>query len=301
MSTCIASSYQTQYPFLASIVTTLTLLHDRHLSGTHAISRTTLSHWYKGTAEFKETLMKPVKSQARDALWASASLLGVIQFASFDARTPEEAWPLRPSNPSDLDWLKMSDGKKAVFAITNPLRADSVFRTMSVGHDKLFRFMDEPHDYFRKDAFDLMSSFTDFFDLDPTSSARANPYYKPAMILARLLHATADGNNILEFFGFIMHMGPEMKLLLDQKDAKAMLLVVYWYAKLYRGQWWLYHRGLLEGQGICMYLDKYYGDDIKLQRMLEWPKAELGLEVSPPVRGRICGWPLDAAAVLCVV
>lgn len=294
-----------QYPFLASIVTTLTLLHDRHLSGTHAISPTTLSHWYYGTAKFKETLMKPVKSETRDALWASASLLGVIQFASFEARSPEEAWPLRPPNPADLDWLKMSDGKKAVFAIADPLRADSVFRNMSVGHDQMFRFMHEPHDYFKAHAIDLTSEFTEMYGLGPTTSsglvAANNPYYKPAMILARLLHATCDGNNILEFFGFIMHMGPEMKALLEQKDAKALLLMAYWYAKLYRGQWWLYRRGLTEGRAICLYLEKYHGDDAKLQRMLEWPKAEFGLEVWPAGRARMSVWPEDAATVLCVV
>lgn len=245
--------------------------------------------------------MKPVKSETRDALWASASLLGVIQFASFEARTPEEAWPLRPSNPTDLDWLKMSDGKKAVFTITDPLRANSVFCTMSVGHDRLFRFMSEPHECFKANANDLTSEFTDMFALGPTSAGHANPYYKPAMILARLLHTTCDGNNILEFFGVIMHMGPEMKLLLEQKDAKALLLLVYWYAKLYRGQWWLYRRGLMEGQAICMYLDKYHGDNTKLQRMLERPKAELGLEASPLGRRRISEWHSDAATVLCVM
>lgn len=245
--------------------------------------------------------MRPLKNESRDALWASASLLGVIQFASFDARTPEEAWPFRPSHATDLDWLKMSDGKKAVFAMTNPLRADSVFSTMSVGHDKMFGFMIEPLESLTPEAIDLTRDFCDMFDLGPTSSAAANPYYKPAMTLARLLHTTCDSNNILEFFGFMMHMGPRMKALLDQKDAKALLLVSYWYAKLYRGQWWLQRRGLMEGQAICMYLDKYHGDDAKLQRMLEWPKAEFGLEVSSRRLPRISDWPSDAATVLCVM
>lgn len=298
-----ASLIVMQYSFLRSIVTTLTLLHDRHLSGTQAISRAILSHWYEGTAKFKDTLMKPVQNEARDALWASASLLGVIQFASCDARTPEEAWPLRPSHNTDLDWLKMSDGKKAVFAITNPLRADSVFCTMSVGHDKMFGFMKESCDKLNPAAIDLTRDFSDMFDLGPISSAAANtnPYYKPAMTMARLLHTTCDGNNILEFFGFMMHMGPRMKALLDQKDAKALLLVSYWFAKLYRTQWWLQRRGLMEGRAICMYLDRFHGDDAKLQRMLEWPKAEFGLELPSRRPSRISEWTSDAGTVLCVM
>lgn len=290
-----------QYSFLKNIVITLTLLHDRHLSETHSIDHTILSHWYKGTAKFKETLMQPLKNETRDALWASAALLGVIQFASIDVRTPLEAWPMRPSDPSDLDWLKMSEGKKAIFAMTDPLRADSAFRKMSVNHDSLFRPMIEPQDCHKPNAIDLTRDFVDMFDLGPTSTRYDNPYYRAAMTLARLLHIRCDGNNILEFFGFMMHMGPELRTLLDEKDAKALLLVAYWYAKLYRGQWWLHRRGLMEGQAICMYLDKYHSDNTKLQRMLEWPKAEFGLEVLPPGRFTTPGWSADCAAVLCVV
>lgn len=280
---------------------TLTLLHDRHLSGTPTISRTILSHWYNGTAKFKEALMKPLKNESRDALWASAALLGVIQFASIDVRSVEEAWPLKPSDPTDLDWLKMSEGKKAIFALTDPLRPDSAFRKMSVNHDCLFRPMIDTQDQCNAYAIDLTKDFVDMFDLGPTSSRYDNPYYRPAMILARLLHIKCDGNNIFEFLGFMMHMGPKLRNMLDKKDAKALLLVVYWYAKLYRGQWWLYRRGLMEGQAICMYLDKYHGHDVKLQRMLEWPKAELGLGVSLPGRNTSSHWPSDAAAVLCVM
>lgn len=290
-----------QYPFLKNIVITLTLLHDRHLLGTPAISQTILSHWYKGTAKFKETLMQPLKNETRDALWASAALLGVIQFASIDVRTAEEAWPLKPSDASDLDWLKMSEGKKAIFALTDPLRPDSAFRKMSVNHDSLFRPMIEPQDQYKPHAIDLTRDFVDMFDLGPTSTRYDNPYYRSAMVVARLLHIECDGNNILEFFSFMMHLGPELRSLLDNKDAKALLLVVYWYAKLYRGQWWLRRRGLMEGQAICMYLDKYHGDDTKLQRMLEWPKAELGLDALPPGRLKMSDWPSDATAVLCVM
>ncbi|GAB7323373.1 hypothetical protein MBLNU13_g05833t2 [Cladosporium sp. NU13] len=294
-------SNSVQYPFLKNIVITLTLLHDRHLAGTPSISRAILSHWYHGTAKFKEALMQPLKNEIRDALWASAALLGVIQFASIDVRSVQEAWPLKPSDPSDLDWLKMSEGKKAIFALTDPLRSDSAFRKMSVNHGSLFRPMVEPQDYHKPHAIDLTRDFIDMFDLGPTSTRYDNPYYRPAMMLARLLHIKCDGNNILEFFGFMMHMGPKLRNMLDEKDAKALLLVVYWYAKLYRGQWWLHRRGLMEGQAICMYLDKYHGHDVKLQRMLEWPKAELGLEVSLPGRNSTSHWPSDAAAVLCVM
>lgn len=283
---------------------TLTLMHGRHLTRTSSLSRRILSHWCHGTAKFKETLMRPLKSESRDALWASAALLGLIQFAAFDARTPEEAWPLRPAHASDLDWLKMSDGKKAIFAITDPLRADSVFQMLPIHHNSLFRAYIDPQNFCEPDKVDMTRDFSDMFGLDPSTASKPadNPYYKPAMTLARLLHVQCDRTNIIEFLSLIMHVSPELKRLLDQKDAKALLLVAYWYAKLYRGHWWVQRRGLTEGQAICLYLDRYHGNDAKLQRMLRWPKAEFGLvvtaEESEVTTSR---WAMDAATVLCVV
>lgn len=196
----------------------------------------------------------------------------------------------------------MSDGKKAVWAIANPLRPGSSFRHVSNGHGELFRPMLEPRDFSREERVAMTRDFSDFFDLGPDAvDQSANPYYTTAMGLARLLHVTCDGNNITEFFGFMMHMPPALKDLLARKDAKALLMVAYWYAKLYRYQWWLYRRGLMEGQAICMFLDKYHGGDSRLQRMLVWPKMEFGLETTRDegVVGS-SSW-LSAATVLCVV
>jgi hypothetical protein len=194
------------------------------------------------------------------------------------------------------------DGKKAVFAIADPTRADSVFCKMSTGHDKLWRPLIGPEDSSDTDAVEMTRDFVDMFGLGPnTTCGNTNPYYKAAMALARLLHVKCDRNNVVEFFGFIVNINPELKRLLDQRDAKALLLVVHWYAKLYRAQWWLERRGMIEGRAICIYLDKHHGSDAKLQRLLEWPKAELGLEASPSESETLSGWSTEAATVLCVM
>lgn len=247
--------------------------------------------------------MQPIKDESRDALWASAALMGTIQFATFEARSPEEAWPLKSCGTTDLDWLKMSEGKKAVFAIADPTRSDSVFCKMSTGHQKLWRPLLGTKDCSNTDAVEMTRDFIDMFDLGPTSTSGDNPYYKAAMALARLLHVKCDRNNVVEFFGFIVNINPDLKRLLDQRDAKALLLVVHWYAKLYRAQWWLHRRGMIEGRAICMYLDKHHGNDAKLQRLLQWPKAELGLDASPVESGTFsgCSSSSQAATVLCVM
>ncbi|KAM0721039.1 hypothetical protein Q7P37_003324 [Cladosporium fusiforme] len=289
------------YPFLQHIVITLTLLHDRHLAGAFGVDRQILSHSYQGTSKFKQVLMRPIKEEAKDALWASAALLGAIQIATFEARTPEEAWPLKPHDPSDLDWLKMSEGKKAVFAIASPLRPGSRFCHISNGHGALFRPMIERRACEREDLVSMTRDFSELFGLGPDSRGGENPYYEAGMALARLLHVQCDGNNIIEFFGFMMHLSTEFKRLLAEKDARALLMIAYWYAKLWRGRWWLQQRGLIEGQAICMFLERFHADDARLQRMLEWPKREFGLETSVVRGGAGSVWCESAATVLCVV
>lgn len=245
--------------------------------------------------------MKPIAPETKDALWASAALLGAIQIANFEACTPEEAWPLKPHDPADLDWLKMSEGKKAVFAIASPLRPESRFCHISNGHGALFRPMMERRDCERGDLVGMTRDFSNIFGLGPDSSGTENPYYEAGMTLARLLHVQCDGDNIVEFFGFMMHLSPDFKRLLAMKDAKALLMFAYWYAKLWRGQWWLHRRGLIEGRAICLFLERFHGDDACLQRMLVWPKRELGLDTMNGDGGGGSKWCLSAATVLCVV
>jgi hypothetical protein len=59
-----------------------------------------------------DKLSTSIEPSERDALWACAGLLGALSFSSIQAKTPEEAWPLKPSSPSDLEWLKMSEGRR---------------------------------------------------------------------------------------------------------------------------------------------------------------------------------------------
>lgn len=284
-------------PFLKHIIVALTLLHDRHLSGRVNISEMATLHWYRGTAMFKEALVGTISAAQKDALWASAALLSAIQFASIEACTPEEAWPLKPYCPTDLDWLKMSDGKKAIFKIADPLREDSAFRKFSFTHQTMFR----PVGYTRSDLIHVTRDFTELFGIGPTSTGGNNPYHSPALALTRLLGVECDSMTAIEFFAFIGHLNAEMKVLLECKDSKALLLIACWYAKIYHVQWWIAKRGYMEGRAICMYLDRYHGDDEKIQRLLEWPKAAFGLKYASSSDRPYEAWCPKSEAVLCVL
>src|ERR1700709_114010 len=115
------------------VVQTVTAVHDRYLSTSpwSITSRQTATEFYhltRAAALFNRKLSAPIKPEDRDPLWATAALLGIIAFSSIEASTPEAAWPLKPPEPSDLEWISMSEHKMAVWEVTQPLRVGSPFR-----------------------------------------------------------------------------------------------------------------------------------------------------------------------------
>jgi hypothetical protein len=258
------------------VVLTLTLMHDRYLSASPNTKQSTAEAFYryKGTALFSARLSKPIQPSERDALWVTAVLLGAIAFAGIEAKTPEEAWPLKPPSFLDLDWLRMSDGKNEVSKIADPLRADGAFRTLAPEHQKdclpTYSTVVEPET--------LPSELIKLYGLDATSTTDNNPYHAAASILAPLMNIECNHSTILKFLSFISHMHPDYKRLLERKDPRALLLLAYWYAKVSQyQQWWVWQRVVLECQATCIYLERYHGDDTKIQNFLQFPRMMCGL------------------------
>jgi len=54
-------------------------------------------------------------------------MLGVITFASIEAPTPDETWPLAPSMRTEPEWFKMGQRKSALCRLVEPDRPDSIF------------------------------------------------------------------------------------------------------------------------------------------------------------------------------
>jgi len=262
------------------IVLTLTLMHDRYLSPTQDPKPSTIElyHWYQGTALFNSTLSRPIKNHDRDALWSTAALVGAIAFSSIDARKPEEAWPLKPASSSDLRWLNMSDGKKAIWKLVQPLGPDSIYA--SVASKQYNNFLPV---WSREPNVDtLPAEFVKLYNLGPELDASTNSYHKAVLTLAHLFDMECNHSTILHFLSFISNLDPNYRRKLEEKDPRALLLLAYWFAKLcpYR-QWWVWQRAVLECQAICMYLDKYHGHDSVMQKLLQYPKDVCGLSLRP--------------------
>ncbi|PGH32776.1 hypothetical protein GX50_04430 [[Emmonsia] crescens] len=296
-----------QHPFLLHMVLTMTLMHDRYLSDPPLWPRSSstpqslisspkaLLHWYLGTTLFNTKLSNPsqIHPEERDAIWATSVLLCAITFSYVEASRAEDSWPLKPPSHLDLDWLTISDGKREVWKLSEPLRTDSVFREALVGHaygeghvtasdigtvgdhglnaGSRFCFASD-YDYYSligsvsgsgpngspPDEFLLLHHYITTTFPDPN----LNPYYTALTTLHNLFTAPLKPDTpFAPFLAFITHIDPVYSSLLHHKDQLALLLLAYWYGYIYKseseqGPWWLWSRVRVEGRALCMYLER---------------------------------------------
>ncbi|MCJ1284825.1 hypothetical protein MMC26_004162 [Xylographa opegraphella] len=253
-----------------------TAIHDRFLYGSrHApVTTTELYHLSQAAALFNRKLSAPVEPSERDALWITAILLGSTTFAQIEATKPEEAWPLAAPKPSDLEWLQISSCKEAVWVLTNPLRPDGIFHTLSNEYYK---------EYLAPAAISsgiegIPLLFLQLCGLDTLSTAENSPYYSAVYIIATLLCIESDRLTNARYLSFIGHMKPDFKRLVGQKDSRALLLMAYWYAMGIPLTWWIRRRAEMECQATCLYLENYHADEPVIQVLLRFPRTKCGLE-----------------------
>ena len=247
-------------------------------------------HWSRGVFLLNAKLTKGVAPSERDALWLCAGLLGALIFSSIQAKSPEEAWPLKQqfATPAgDLAWLRMSEGKREIWKIADPLRSDSIFQPLATDYTQYFAPIsseDAPLENLPSDLLSLcnFSSSTTEASISNSESDR-NPYFASVFTLAHLLPKPCSAATFPRFLTFIGFMNTSFRCLLEQKDPAALILMAYWYAKIcHLDSWWVKERAVLECRAICMYLQQCYTNDTeegaKVLRLLEFPKARCGME-----------------------
>lgn len=241
--------------------------HDRYLRGPAFTTRplAEIYHWSKCTTLFNRKLSTPIQPQDRDAIWATATYLGIVCFASLDIATPYEAWPLKSvDNPSDLEWLRMSTGKAIIWELTNPLRESSIFHPMAPVYSQLRAPLRS------SGLANVPSVLQKLCSIDETSTSENNPYYTAVQALAHLAKFTREKAPIFHALAFISHVREEFTMLLGQKEPVALLLLSLWYAAASSAVWWIERRAEVEGRAICLYLERHHSYSSTLMELLPW-------------------------------
>lgn len=240
------------------------LAYDRYLNSSSAHRRTLeeCQHSFRSIALFNQRLDSPIIPDDKDAIWGTAAALAMLAFASPDSSTAEGCWPLRQSEPSDLEWLRMSEGKMSLWNAIDPLRSDSIFRVLAATYSQMHSPMPEQG----IDGID--GSLVTLCQLDDSSTAESNVYFNAVHALSEIQNVPDGKVTVVHAERFTRGIHGPLKILLLEKDPVALLLLHLWLQKAARSIWWIDLRAQVECPAICSYLALYYGEDETIQEFL---------------------------------
>jgi hypothetical protein len=239
-----------------------------------------IHHWTRGLTLFNRELSAPALTRPdRDALWAGASLLVPIGFASIETRRPEEAWPLGPSADGLPDWAKMGSGKLAIWNICKPEEQGSLFSTIFTW----IRAMERSLEWAPPLLLELCGLENGLKNDPPPMAAscdfdnliEGSPYADIILSLFRAPDAQ-DAATVLTAFYSVNHaLQREFGRLLAARDVAALVIMAYWFSQASASQWWLVRRSFLEGQATILYLEKHAAGDARVMQLLQEPRRVL--------------------------
>ncbi|RAL00790.1 Zn(II)2Cys6 transcription factor domain-containing protein [Aspergillus ibericus CBS 121593] len=239
------------HPFLMHIVLTMSSIHHRHLSLSESDHPRAFEahHTSQCVQLLSEKLAHPIPPEERDAVWIGATFLGIVVFSLVSATTVEEVWPLK-SDPSDLEWVRMTKNKMSLWTLIDPLRDDGLFRGMAGEYEEMF----EPT---ATDA-SVPEPMARICHLDEFSTAENNPYFTALHTLLPLWDRSFEEQSRASVLAFPSQMTPAFRNLLHEKDSVALLLLALWYDIAGQVIWWSRQRATVELESICLYIQRYH-------------------------------------------
>lgn len=238
--------------------------YDRHLKSSTDFRRTREEcyHWSQSAGLFHKRLSEPIEAKDKDPIWGTAAALAVLTFSSPEATSPEESWPLKSSGPLDLNWLRLSEGKMALWHTVNPLRPDSLFHVMAATYAQMYAPFPETG------TNGVPMELASLCRLDDASTSENNPYFDAVHGVSRILDIPDDELTTGPTQLFFRSIRGQFKDLLWRRDPIALLLLYLWYRKGGRSIWWIELRARVECPSICSYLRLYHSDNSAIQAFL---------------------------------
>jgi hypothetical protein len=186
--------------------------------------------------------------------------LANLVFSIINVSSFEDAWPLKLSGSSILQWFGLKCSDQAIWQLADPTRSSSVFHAIMV---TTF----EPQSLPTRGLEGVSTDLAKTCSLDESSTADNNPYFVFVHGLSRLLEKREP--TLGEVF---MVVGPNPVLLrakLEMKDPVALILLFIWYRRARKVKWWIEMRARYEIPAIRTYLKRYHADMSSIQAFLD--------------------------------
>lgn len=258
----------------------MTAMHDRFHQGVETpfddcSMETQYYHLGRAAALFKDRLIKPINKTAdRNAIWITASLLNHMSASALKTWDYERSWPLTEASDPHLDWFNMSQGLLVIYNLSSPTEEGGLFHHLF--QNPRYDFLKDKWKQDTRDGIDgIPLSFVSLCGLNASSNVENNPYHAAVRALTEIWDMEPNKYTAFRFMSFISLLRPEMKDLLRKKDPRALLILAYWYTKMFDLHWWVHQRSVVECTAICVYLQRYHSSDRLLMDVLQCPLSRL--------------------------
>lgn len=237
--------------------------YDRFLNDSSVSDRTQeCFHSYRSTVLLNKRLREPILAEDKDAIWGTAAALVISTFSFPASRDAQKAWPLRPTEPSDLDWLRVSSGKMALWDTVDRLRRDGIFRIFSPIYAQMNSQLPE------RGVDGIPTALAALCGLHASSTAEDTPYFHVAHVVSQAMSLPDGEVTTGHAQVFMQTIHGDLRGLLWERDPVALLLLYLWYRAASRSIWWVGLRARVEATSIYLFLRRYHGGNDAVQAFL---------------------------------
>ncbi|KAE8381936.1 hypothetical protein BDV26DRAFT_254566 [Aspergillus bertholletiae] len=210
--------------------------------------RAYLFHTQVATRLLNEELVQTtLAAKNLDLIFAACLLINMISFATSDTG-PAKSWLLMSDSVSidnALNWFMVQQGMGYLSKILNRNPNGSVWNTelnADTSCNPLFAISDGLPSY--SDLELIPPKLAEICRITTDTTPDDNPYYTPLVLLSRAFRIKSLGlGNLNSYLSFGPHVPQSYRLLLRQKDEKALLLFMLW-LMLFEEEtcWWIHAR-----------------------------------------------------------
>ncbi|KNG88860.1 C6 transcription factor [Aspergillus nomiae NRRL 13137] len=210
--------------------------------------RAYLFHTQVATKLLNEELSQAtIAAQKLDFIFATCLVINMISFATNETIT-SNSWLFMSDSASidnALNWFMVQQGMGCLFKFLNRNPNGSVWNTeldADTSCNPLFAISDDLLSYSDLDL--IPQTLAEICCITADSTPDNNPYYMPLVLLSRAFRIKSLGfGNLNSYLSFGPYVPQSYRLVLRQKDERALLLFMLW-LMLFQGEtcWWISRR-----------------------------------------------------------
>ncbi|PGG98687.1 hypothetical protein GX51_06694 [Blastomyces parvus] len=218
---------------------------------------------------YQKELDSQITKDNMDGIMSACMLLADVPLLETDC-SPYDSFVFS-SDPSALNWLLMQSGFSRILPFTQPFLSESIWIVPFM--ESYSQFLKNRDSRTGRDG--LHPELAELCEISDGSNNENNPYHEPLRSLMPILDMETNSENFITMASFMGNLKPKFTALLQNKETRALLILVFWLGKMCEDPCsWVYAKLHIECVAICMYLEN--NTDPRVLELLEYPASRCG-------------------------